>query len=207
MGYFPLFVDLEGRDVLVIGGGTVALRKIRRLLPFGPALRVIARDFHQELQELAAGDGAAGLHLIRRAWDPADLGQPALVIVAVDDRKIQQSVSDLCRQQGVLCNAVDSPEWCSFIFPALVQQGPLTIGINTGGRAPSFSALLRRVLEDVIPADLEERLDKIRALREGLPPGQPRQRKVIDLTVELFKDDLLKLLTGPLEEFEADQGS
>ena len=101
MAYFPMFVELEGRPCLIVGGGAVALRKARRLLPYGPCLTVVAQSFVPELEAL---EGAA---LCRRAFRPRDVEGQALVVAATGDGALNREIAALCRARRIPVNAVD----------------------------------------------------------------------------------------------------
>lgn len=163
MAYFPLLIDLGKKRVLVVGAGTVAARKIEKLLGFGPRIDVIAKTALPEVRELAAG---GRLKLEEREFRLTDLEGAALVIVAADDLALQKQVFEECARRAIPCNSVDSPEHCSFIFPALIQREDLVISINTGGKAPGLSAELRRLIESVLPANLERVLAEVARARK-----------------------------------------
>ena len=119
MGYFPFFVDLEGQPGLIVGGGTVALRKADKLLPYGPHLTVVSPHILPELERIP------GLTLSRREFSPADLDGMLFAIAATDDRDLNRRIAELCRERHIPVNAVDDREACSFLFPALVKRGDL----------------------------------------------------------------------------------
>ena len=129
MAYFPMFVELEGRPCLIVGGGAVALRKARRLLPYGPCLTVVAQSFVPELEAL---EGAA---LCRRAFRPRDVEGQALVVAATGDGALNREIAALCRARRLPVNAGAAKANCTFLFPALVRRGPRSIGLSTGGAA------------------------------------------------------------------------
>ena len=162
MPSFPLFVPLEGRRVLVIGAGQVASRKIEKLLAFGPRLDVVAKAASDEVLAWAR---EGKVRLLVRPYAPADLEGAELVVVAVDDLALQRQVYEACVARRVPVNAVDSPAWCTFTFPALVVQGDVTFGVSTGGRAPGLAAGLRAWLEDTLPPGLGEVARRVGALR------------------------------------------
>lgn len=184
--YFPLFVPLEGRSVLIVGGGAVALRKAEKLTPYAPALRVIAPEILPALEELAACD--------RRAFRPADLeGDWALVIAATDDPACNREIAALCRARGVPVNAVDDPEGCTFFFPALAQRGSLSVGVCTAGQSPALAGWVRARVEDMLPARTEEILDFLgqerAALRSSEPDGALRAAKLNRLAADCLDRD------------------
>ena len=159
MAYFPFFMDLEGREGLIVGGGTVAARKVRALLPYGPRLTVAAPEISPELEALP------GLTLLRRAFEPAMLEGRFFAVAATDDREANREVAALCRARGVLVNAVDDREHCTFLFPALVKRGDLTVGVSTGGTSPSAAVWVKKRIAQGLPENLGDLLAYLGSLR------------------------------------------
>lgn len=197
MAFFPVFQDLENRKVLIVGGGTVALRKAEKLLPFGPRLTVVAPEFRQEFAGM-------GLTLLPRAFRDGDIdGETMLVIAAAGDPAVNRRVSELCRERGIPVNVVDNPELCTFLFPSLIKEGRLTVGISTSGASPSAAIWLKENVERLLP----ENLDAILLWLE-------QQRSVIknEVSPEACRSACLKALFGqsmerkrPLTEEERDE--
>lgn len=181
MAYFPFFVDLTERTGLLVGGGTVALRKAEKLLPYGPALTVIAPVICPELAALP-------VRCCLRAFTEADLqspgsGQaPGFVVAATDDRALNRRVAALCHAQRIPVNVVDDPAACSFLFPALVQRGRLSVGISTGGASPTAAIWLKRQIEALLPphfATLLDHLDEMRPKVKAACPDAAARAKVL----------------------------
>ena len=171
MAYFPFFMDLEGREGLVVGGGAVAARKIEKLLPYGPRLTVAAPEILPEIEALL------GLILLRRAFAPAMLEGKFFVIAATDDREANREIAALCRERGILVNAVDDKEQCTFLFPALVKRGNLTVGVSTAGASPSAAAWVKRRAAEAVPEDFGELLDYLASLRPVVRERVPEERR------------------------------
>lgn len=196
MPYFPMFVDLTGKPVLIVGGGAVALRKLQKLMPYGVKPVVAAP---QILPEIAA---LPNVKLRRRAFSPRDLRlRPALVIAATDDEAVNRAVSDLCRKRHIPVNAVDDPALCSFLFPALVRQGNFSAGISTGGASPTAAAYFKELLREQLPENLDELLSWLESLRPALKAAIPEQEKRAAAFRRLFEDCMAK--GAPLTEAEA----
>ncbi len=147
--FFPVFLDLEDRDCLVVGGGGVAARKVTALLRAGARVQVVAPRLCDELSALAR-DGRIG-HSDRQ-FSESDLDGKVLVIAGTDKAAVNQQVSELARQRNLPVNVVDQPELCNFIVPSTIDRSPVQVAISTGGASPVLARLLRARLESYIPA-------------------------------------------------------
>ena len=169
MAYFPFFVDLSGQRGLIVGGGTVALRKAEKLLPYGPALTVVAPEPVSELAALP-------VELTRREFQPEDLDRADFVIAATDNEEENHRISALCQERKIPVNVVDDKEACSFLFPALVRRGNLSVGVSTGGSSPTAAIWLKEQIEGLLPEQTEEILTWLEAQRPPLKERLPNQR-------------------------------
>lgn len=130
MAHFPVFLDLKGKTVLIVGNTPEAQRKAAILAPFQPEIRF--------LSELSAED-----------LTPV----PALVILTEENRR---EACQLCRDRNIPVNSADDPQHCTFFFPSLLCRGDMTIGISSGATAPAASAAVRRQIESALPENLEQ---------------------------------------------------
>lgn len=178
MPYFPLFVNLDGKKVVVAGGGSVASRKVEKLLPFRPKITVVAPKVTTYLQNL---EREKKIKLLKRKLRFTDLKGAFIVIVAVDDFNLQKRVYSFCTKRGIHCNAVDNPDFCTFLFPALIFRDELVLGISTSGRVPALSAGVRELVEKALPEDLESIFLEIDGIRKSLPKGKKRQELIKNL--------------------------
>ncbi|MBD2859262.1 uroporphyrinogen-III C-methyltransferase [Spongiibacter sp. KMU-158] len=149
MDFLPLFTDLKQRHCLVVGGGSVALRKARLLAKAGARVNVVALEIQAELTQLVSDSGGA---LFQQAYGAERLDNIFLVIAATDDRELNKQVSADCHARNIPVNVVDDPELCSFILPAIVDRSPLMIAISSGGASPVLARLIRSRLESSIPS-------------------------------------------------------
>ena len=154
-----MYIDLKNKPILVVGGGAVALRKTEKLLPFGPAVTVVAPRLCPELAALEA------VSLVERPFADSDVNGMELVLAATDDRALNHHIARLCREQHIPVNVADSAQDSSFLFPALIRRGELTIGISTGGGSPTVSRMVREQVEAALPDKLPELLDLMEGLR------------------------------------------
>jgi precorrin-2 dehydrogenase/sirohydrochlorin ferrochelatase len=136
--YYPLFLDLKGKTVVVVGGGAVALRKVEALRRTGAKVKVIAPEVAPGIRE------DREIEVVLRDYAPGDLFAASLVIAATDDQATNLAVSRDAHLSNIFCNVVDQPELCSFIVPSVVEKGPIKIAISTGGISPTLSKKLRR---------------------------------------------------------------
>lgn len=136
MAYFPFYIDIENKNILVVGGGTVALRKIEKLLPFKPSITVVSPKISTEILRL-------NVNTINREFADGDLENVFCVISATDDEQANAHIFDLCSAKNILVNTVDDKEKCGFIFPALVQKNSVTVGITTSGKSPIYAKYLK----------------------------------------------------------------
>ena len=162
MGYFPFFMDIEGRKGVIVGGGPVAARKAEKLLAFGPRLSVIAARFGEELRGIAR---SYPISLLEKDYEAGDLEGAAFVIAATDDGVLNGEIADWCRARNTPVNVVDDREKCTFFFPALVKEGPLTVGISTDWKCPAAAAYLRGRVERCLPEGIGAVIDLLGQLR------------------------------------------
>ncbi len=162
MNYFPVFFDLKGQKVLVVGGGEVALRKVSLLQPTGALITLVAPRIDPELTERAA---AGTLFIESREFIPGDLDGMRLVIVATSRRAVNRWIAALCDARAIPVNVVDDREASRFIVPAIVDRDPVLVAVSTGGTSPVLARRLRERLEAAIPKGVGELAAWLRDLR------------------------------------------
>ena len=139
-----MLVNLAGRKCVVVGAGSIAAAKIKGLLLCDADVVVVSPRAVLAIQRLAR---AGRLVWRRKAFSPGDVRGKFLAIAATSSSEINEAVFRACAVRGVLCNSVDDPVHCDFIYPAVARRGPLQIAISTGGHSPALAARLRRELE------------------------------------------------------------
>lgn len=195
MGYFPFYINIEGKRCLVAGGGKVALRKVKDLLPFGPLFRVIAPDILPELCDLAEAAEAGGrIAIERRKCCAEDAGEADFVIAAVDDEALQRNLFEYCSQKGIPINSVDRKEFCSFIFPSLITEGPVTVGISTGGASPAVAQYLKKRFAEVLPEGIGALTLELGQLRDCVRERIPRSQKLRSQVFHQLAEEGIKLM-------------
>ena len=188
--FFPVFIPVQNRPILLVGGGQVALGKAEKLLLFKPQLHVIATNSLPQFNQWAQ-DGKLTLDI--REFSMSDLEGYDIVIMAVDDIGLQKQVFEYCRERRILCNCVDVPEYCSWIFPALVKRDNFTVAISTGGKAPFMAGTLKKWIDQALPLELDDIVAKVDQFRQSsevlsLKTATERGKKVITFAKQLLND-------------------
>lgn len=175
--YYPLFVDLNGRRCVVVGGGMVAQRKAAALLRFGAKVTVVSPTLTRPLAVYARQQKIR--HVARR-FRPSDVRDAWLIYAATDDQRINERVYRAASQRRIFTNVVDQKPLCSCIAPAIVKRGALVIAISTGGASPTIAKQVRRTVEQTIGSDYARMARLLRSLRavakRRLPSSRDRQR-------------------------------
>ncbi len=169
MTYFPFYCDIEKKKWLLVGGGRVAAGKFSRLIAFTRKITVIAPEISDEIKKDAASDA----RLLERDFMAADLDDADIVVAATDDKALNAQIASLCRERKIPVNAVDDPENCDFIFPAIIKKGRLTVSVSTDGASPVYAAALKKEISDLVPEDIDLILEKMAALRKTVPERFP----------------------------------
>ncbi|MBU1657598.1 bifunctional precorrin-2 dehydrogenase/sirohydrochlorin ferrochelatase [bacterium] len=180
MAYFPAFLKLDNKKILIVGGGNIAYEKLDHLLDFTNDITVIAPELSQQMMQTI---DEKNLQLKKRIYNTGDIKDFAIVVVAVDNIPLQAEIFDESKQYNCLCNSVDSVDYCDFIFPSYVKKDDLTIAISTSGASPALAKHLRRYLQNLIPNGISQFLDEMKQLRTTLPKGKERM-KMLDKKAE-----------------------
>jgi siroheme synthase-like protein len=153
MGYYPLYLEMNRRCCLVIGGGAVAERKIASLLKAGAEVTVISPDVTETVARWS-NDGSIRFHA--RHYQREDLNGHDLVFVATNDGSVNAQVHQDGKNEGVWVNAADDPEHCDFILPSVLRRGELTVAISSGGNSPALARTIREELESYFTQEYEQ---------------------------------------------------
>jgi siroheme synthase-like protein len=165
MRYYPVFLDIAGKPAVVIGGGDVALQKVKGLLDAGAEVTVVSPELQPDLQALA---GEGKFRYVRREYEPGDLEGYFLAFVGTDDRSINAAVAAEGKQRRVLVNAVDDTPNCDFIMPAITQRGSIIVAVSTSGTSPAMARKMREELEMFLTEDYALMLDPAAEVRREL---------------------------------------
>lgn len=170
MAKYPIFLELRGRRVVVVGGGAVAVRKAEALLEAGARLVVVTAQASDALTSVCARSGA---ELIRSKYSKQYIAEAVLVIAATNDARTNEQVYRDCQELEILCNVVDSPDLCDFFVPALVKRGDLQIAIGTGGYCPAYAGHLRKTIEALIGEEHGRFLSELEVARRQILEAVP----------------------------------
>lgn len=163
----PIFLDLAGRRVLLIGGGEPVLWKAELIAAAGALLDIVSPEPHDDLVRLAeARGGTVTLH--RRDWDATDFDGAGIVVADQEDSDGAARLREAAHARGLLINVIDNPAFCDFQFGTIVNRSPVVIGIMTDGAAPILGQAIRRRIEAVVPASLASWARNAKAFRERL---------------------------------------
>ncbi len=159
---------------LIIGGGTIAYRKLRILLKGNFEITVVTPSCNSEMKNLI---DEHNINLFTREFITADVDNYNLIISATDNQQINKSVAALAQSKGLLVNVVDQPDLSNFIFPAIIDRSPITVSISSDGNSPTVSRFIRAELEKTIPfsvGKLAENASLIRHKNKNLEPSKKK---------------------------------
>ena len=181
--YYMACLDLEGRDVLVVGGGSVAVEKAEGLVECGAHVTVVAPEIDPELER-------ADVELLRRPYRSSDLDGRFLVVAATSTPAVNRRVCSDAEARGLLCNVVDVPELCSFILPAVHRVDPIAVAISTGGASPALAQRLRDDVAALLGPRHAELAVELRALRPWAKERYPTYEERRDFFRQLVAERL-----------------
>ena len=183
MAYLPIFLQLQDRKVLVVGGGKIAAEKLEKLVDFTKAITVISKENSEETHRLIQEHG---LTHYPRPYQKGDIDGFDIVIVATDTVDLHQAIYEESRSRRMLVNSVDNTDYCDFIFPSYIKRDDLTIAFSTGSASPAFAKAIRRYFEARIPDSVSGFLKQMKSLRTTLPKGKARMAHFEKLVRDYF---------------------
>ena len=202
MQYLPIFTNLQGKAVLLVGGGHVALRKARTLLSAGAVLTVVSHQFEAEFYQWQQQQQA---RLIEGDFAPEQLPGHWLVLAATDDDDVNAAVHQAATARQIWVNTVDDQQKCEFIFPSIIDRSPILVAISSGGTAPVLARRLREKLETLLPqhlGPLAELVGKFRSQVQQKLQGFAQRRQFWE---KIFNSNVVSLVqTQQLAAAEAE---
>lgn len=192
MAKYPIYLELGGKQAVVVGAGSVGARKVRSLCDAGANVTVITKEVQSDFHEYCDG---LNFQLCIEDYAKKHLEGATIVIASTNDASLNRQIYGDCNGLGVLCNVVDVPDLCDFYVPALVTRGSLQIAIGTDGQSPAYAGYLRRKFETMFTEDHGRFVDELGSIRKiAIDKLQPEDRKsaltelVTDESFDVFLD-------------------
>ncbi|PWA06442.1 precorrin-2 dehydrogenase/sirohydrochlorin ferrochelatase family protein [Flavobacterium psychrotolerans] len=183
---YPVFLKLQNLNVLIVGGGNVALEKLSFLLKSSPNanVEVVAPNFLPELETLVQEHPS--VTLIQKKFKKKMLRKRHMVIACTDDLKVNKRVFDLSRKRYLICNIADTPDLCDYYLGGIVTKGNVKIAISTNGKSPTTAKRLREFFEEVIPEDINKMVENLNEYRKTLKGNfEEKVQKMNEITEAL----------------------
>jgi len=175
--YYPIYIDIEDHNVLIVGGGNVCARKAETMMKYGARVTIVSPECTEEIERWAADES---LSVRRKTYEESDLDGASIVIASTDDQCINARVARDCRRRKIPVNVVDVTHLCEFIVPAIVESGSIQIAVSTGGKSPALARTLKEDLQKFVGPEYDEVnriLGTLRtAAKKTLPTDVDRKR-------------------------------
>ena len=171
MNWFPMFINLENREIIICGGGKHALEKVGKMLPFSPMIHVVSEKISSEIKEIQ------GILWNERTFSEKDLECTPAFVIAAESEDENKRILDICEKRHIPVNAVDMPHLCDFIFPALLATDQLCIGISTGGISPTAAICLKKEIDRMIPSNIDKILLWMPSAKEFVKSAVPKENQ------------------------------
>ena len=191
MRYYPINLDVQNRECLVVGGGGVGERKVKTLLECEALVTVVTTNATEALQTLAS---ERGISLKTREYEPSDMEGKFLVIGATDNEEVNETISKDAAERGLLCNIADRPAACNFVLPAIARQGDLLIAISTSNKSPAVARRIRQNLEKEFGPEYALLLNLMGAIRQKLLSESKSPEAHKQVFEQLLDDGLLEMI-------------
>jgi precorrin-2 dehydrogenase/sirohydrochlorin ferrochelatase len=189
--YYPIFLDLHNKSVLVVGGGKVAERKILNLLRYGCRIHVVSPELTSQLEKLVSQKKIQ--RIPEQSLNQA-MSEASMVIAATDDPAVNGQIASRAKEEGLLVNAVDQPRDCNFIMPSIVKSGDLQIAISTGGKSPALAKKIRKELQNLFGSEYGSLVELLGMLRTEVLARTDPSSENKPLFENLVNSDLLEFI-------------
>ena len=189
--FYPVNLNLDNMEIIIVGGGNVALRKCMNFLDFGKSVTVLAPEFDSRFLKLGNK-----VDLINDIFKEEYIDKFDIVVAATDDKEVNEEIACICRKKSKLINVVDSRDLSDFTVSSYVKRGDLLIGISTGGKIPALSAKIRRDLEEIYDESFAEYVDLLGELREKIIKkyeDKTERKEVLKALVKLDIEELKEI--------------
>lgn len=196
MTHFPLFFDLENKDILIFGGGAFALQRIHKLLPFSPRITVISETISEEIKSIRQ------IQYMERKFSPKDLNIAPVFVIIAEEEELTAQIYEECNKRHIPVNAVDMPKYCDIIFPSVLATDHLCVGISSGGISPTATVELKEQVGALIPTNIDEILEWMPHAKAYVKKNVMKEKQNQVLRI-IFKQALI--VNGSLEETELER--
>ena len=189
--FYPVNLNLDNMEIIIVGGGNVALRKCMNFLDFGKSVTVLAPEFDSRFLELGNK-----VDLINDIFKEEYIDKFDIVVAATDDKEVNEEIACICRKKSKLINVVDSRDLSDFTVSSYVKRGDLLIGISTGGKIPALSSKIRGELEEIYDESFAEYVDLLGELREKIIKkyeDKTERKEVLKALVKLDIEELKEI--------------
>ncbi|MEG2353003.1 MAG: bifunctional precorrin-2 dehydrogenase/sirohydrochlorin ferrochelatase [Clostridium sp.] len=189
-------INLKNKEVVIIGGGNVALRKAKKFLEYEANVKVISKNFAEGFK-LLYSDYKGKLVLIKGVFHESFIEKSFLVVAATDDGNLNKYISTYCMDKNILCNVADSMELSDFIVPSTIKSGDLTISISTLGNSPSLCAKIRKELQSVYDESYGEYVDLLGQCRKIILENfkdEGEKKRILNSLIDFNKEELQDLM-------------
>jgi precorrin-2 dehydrogenase / sirohydrochlorin ferrochelatase len=195
MKLYPIFINMESKLAVIVGGGDVAYRKLNDILDCGAKIKIIAPEFNKEIKEIERANPGS-IEIIQRKYKSGDTKGAYIVFAATNNPEVNKIVFQDAEKNQIPVNSADDPGNCSFFVPSMSRKGDLIIAVSTSGDSPVMAAKIRRILEKNIPENIEEVLIALHEARKILKDmknlTQPERAAILKKITD--DDDLLENL-------------
>ncbi|MEM8907988.1 MAG: bifunctional precorrin-2 dehydrogenase/sirohydrochlorin ferrochelatase [Bacteroidota bacterium] len=199
---YPVFLKLHQLRLLIVGAGEVGFEKLSFILKSSPdaQITVVAPEVSPAIRQLLA-ERSHHVTIQSKSFAPSDIDGHDLVIAATNIRELNAQIQQAAKAKGRLVNVADTPALCDFYLGSIVTRGPLKIAISTNGQSPTFAKRFRQVLEEVLPHDVADLLDNLRAIRDRLRGNfSYKVKKLNEVTASLLEEK-----EKPVDPIQLDQ--
>ena len=189
--YYPMMLNIENKECLIVGGGDIAHRKILELIEYGASITLVSPSINEGIKLLVDN---RSINYIQDRYDKAYVENAYIVVASTNDCKANNQIFKDCSERKILVNVVDDPKNCSFIVPSKIRRGDLTIAISTNGKSPTLSRSIREELEKKYDEHYETFLNILGDVREEVIAKVKDSAKKKEIFTAIIKEDYLTKL-------------
>ncbi|UMZ73203.1 precorrin-2 dehydrogenase/sirohydrochlorin ferrochelatase family protein [Natranaerofaba carboxydovora] len=199
---YPAMLDLKEKECVVIGGGKVAIRKVKTLLNSFAKVKVISPSICSEMAEMLNHNSKKQFHWLQKKYEKNDLSGAFMVFACTDDSSINKTISRDARSKGLIVNCVNPPEESNFIVPASINNGDLTISVSTGGASPALSKKLKEKIQQEFVSGWDKYIELLKYCRQEIKNQVNDENKRKDIYYEILENDYIFEEVKKIDNYE-----